>query len=151
METVSHSPLTIPLAVDDANLNSQGFPEVLIFAEAEWVEDNSVHACGETNVVEADSASGGEPKGVVFFLKNNRPGVVSTIIGAGVATVALKDDLPYTTRLEEYWWNARTNPSYGDVCANGYVYAYGHFVGTLYLHLTRAPLDQATSVDAYEQ
>jgi hypothetical protein len=79
---------------------------------ANWIDCNEAenkdegltrHAFGGTNIVEV--APG---KGVVYYLKNYRPGGTSTIKGAGIATVTIDDkNIPHSTRVGDVMWNGK--------------------------------------------
>ena len=92
--------------------------------------------------------------GILFFLKNHRPNGQNTLIGAGVATVSLSSsNVPNATRLAEYWWDANTEPWYGDIGAlraGEYVYAYGHATSANHVYVARVNYTQATQLDSYE-
>ncbi|KAK9342162.1 hypothetical protein V1522DRAFT_417017 [Lipomyces starkeyi] len=92
--------------------------------------------------------------GILFFLKNHRPGGVNNYIGAGVALVTVNNNLPSCMRLAEYWWDATTEPWYGDVCClkfGQYIYAYGHGnTSAEYVYVCRVLTSSATTLSAYE-
>ncbi|KAK9353392.1 hypothetical protein V1523DRAFT_203198 [Lipomyces doorenjongii] len=138
-----------PLQVIDGLLNSDGWPEQFCPVNSAWGEDNSVDAIGITNVVETDPETG-----IVFFLKNHRPGGVNSYIGAGVATVTMNWNVPSCTRPVEYWWDATTEPWYGDICSikvGDYIYAYGHGSDSSdYVYVCRVLATSATRLSAYE-
>lgn len=117
-------------------------PTDMIAPQAYWDENSSEDAFGGTNVLPT-----GHGGGMMFFLKNHRPGGVSTIIGAGVAHVNLDgpNQNVSTERLAEYWWDTRAGePNYGDVGAytdGNYIYGYGHgCTDRMHVFLNRAPL-----------
>ncbi|KAI9695179.1 MAG: hypothetical protein M1820_008815 [Bogoriella megaspora] len=113
------------------------------------------YAFGGTNVIEISPN-----RGLVFYLKNHRPGGVQTLKGAGIATCYIgEDNVPHAQRVGEKLWTEQ-EPCWGDVGAvynaqDGYVYAYGHgpqrdseLISRTFL--ARAPAHQATDVKAYE-
>ncbi|KAK9360206.1 hypothetical protein V1504DRAFT_455806 [Lipomyces starkeyi] len=138
-----------PLQVVDVLLNSAGWPQQFCPLNSTWNENNSVDAIGITNVVETGTGTG-----ILFFLKNHRPGGVNNYIGAGVAFVTMNNNLPSCTRLAEYWWDATTEPWYGDVCClkfGEYIYAYGHGnTSAEYVYVCRVLTSSATTLSAYE-
>ncbi|KAK9328090.1 hypothetical protein V1520DRAFT_12981 [Lipomyces starkeyi] len=141
-------PTSNPLQVFDLLLNSQGWPEQFCPVNAAWGEDNTDYAIGISNVMETSPGNG-----ILFFLKNYRPNGVNNIIGAGVATVTLDGDVPSCTRLAEYWWDASTEPWYGDICCvkfGTYIYAYGHGPSQVYIYCCRVLTSNATDLSAYE-
>lgn len=97
-------------------------------------------------------------RGILFFLKNHRPGGVNTMVGAGLATVTLVDSgsnlpRPTATRLAEYWWDGATEPWYGDCGAlkvGDYIYAYGHAQAAPYVYVCRVKCECATDLSQYE-
>lgn len=95
--------------------------------------------------------------GVVFFLLNHRPGGKDHILGAGLAEVSLdtSGDVPtvHANRLSKYWWDAETEPWYGDVAAlkaGDFIYAYGHAKDNPWVYLARVKVEKATDLAAYE-
>ena len=115
------------------------------------------YAFGGTNIVEYPPKSG---KGVVYYLKNSRPGGQSVIKGAGIASVHIDDEnIPHSQRHGEILWN-EYEAWYGDVGAilneqDGYIYAFGH--GPAWdpelnsrTFLARVPAKHATDISAYE-
>lgn len=115
------------------------------------------YAFGGTNIVEYPPHSG---HGVVYYLKNERPGGISIIRGAGIATVSITDDnIPHSNRCGNTLWSQH-EPWYGDVAAvlnpsDNNIYVYGH--GPVWdqdlssrTFLARVPADRATSLDDYE-
>lgn len=135
-----------PLKVTDMDLGSSGWPNQ--FCPLMDGETSSTDAMGITNVVETIPGSG-----ILYFLKNHRPNGVNQIIGAGVANITFDGATPVATRLSEYWWDGKTEPWYGDVCAFGdgdYVYAYGHGPTGNYTFVTRALKKEATDLNSYE-
>jgi len=115
----------------------------------------SCYAFGGTNIIEW-----APNKGLVFFLKNHRPGGNGEIKGAGVATCEmLHGAVPKSHRTCDTMWNG-FEPYYGDVgiafnAAEGKVYAYGKGPGgddeaSKRTYLCRAPAERALDVNAYE-
>ena len=95
----------------------------------------------------------------MYYLLNHRPNGINTILGAGIATIAVDTSVyppvPTATRLpgRQYWWDGSCEPWYGDTGAiktNGFIYAYGHANSTPYVYLTRVPWQQATDLSCYE-
>ena len=131
-----------PLFVLNTQRTQDGnHPTDMIPPHDHWNEKNTEDAFGGTNVI----PTGGNG-GMMFFLKNHRPGGKNQIIGAGIASVKLQDKKNITTeRLAEYWWDSKKGePWYGDIGAysdGNYVYGYGHG-GKDHMHvfLNRAPL-----------
>lgn len=80
------------------------------------------------------------------------------MVGAGVATVTIahaegRSPEPYARRLARYWWDAETEPCYGDVTAvrqGEHIYAYGHAKGTAYVYVARVHYTKATELNCYE-
>jgi hypothetical protein len=139
-----------PLEVEDVNLDSKGWPEQFCQLNPRWHKENpGDDAMGITNVVETTPG-----KGVLFFLKNHRPGGKNTIIGAGVAIITMEGKKPKARRISEYWWDSKTEPFYGDVCAlraGDHIYAYGHGPnGSPFVHVCRVHHLSATDLTAYE-
>ena len=143
-----------PLVVLDPVL-SDGYPPQFCPLISSFGEDPSECALGITNVVETTSPD----EGIMFFLLNHRPNGTNNLMGAGVASVTLDTSeyppIPQIRRLHpQYWWDAKTEPWYGDICAlrwNNYIYAYGHGVdGNPWVYLTRVRVEEATNVDCYE-
>jgi Domain of unknown function (DUF4185) len=138
-----------PLVVVDKNLGSHGWPEQFVPLHSKWGEDVSDDAIGITNVVPTTAG-----KAIVFFLKNHRPNGVDNIIGAGVATVVMKNGKPHATRLAKYWWNGSTEPHYGDIASmrsGNYIYAYGNSPSANgYVYVARVHYKKATSLSAYQ-
>ncbi|KAK9357846.1 hypothetical protein V1504DRAFT_463026 [Lipomyces starkeyi] len=138
-----------PLQVVDVLLNSNGWPQQFCPVNPQWGEDIAVDAIGISNIVET-----GTNTGILFFLKNHRPGGINNYIGCGVATVTLNLNVPSCTRLAQYWWDAKTEPWYGDICCvkvGSFIYAYGH--GNLsadYVYVCRVLTPYATNLSAYE-
>lgn len=115
------------------------------------------YAFGGTNIVEYPVDSG---RGVVYYLKNERPGGISVIRGAGIATVSIDDNnIPHSQRCGTTLWS-EDEAWYGDVAAvlnaadnNIYVFGHGpvwseHLNGRTFL--ARVPAEHATSLHAYE-
>ncbi|KAK9489865.1 hypothetical protein V1508DRAFT_426647 [Lipomyces doorenjongii] len=138
-----------PLHVTDVLLDGGGWPQQFCPLNPAWNEDKSVHAMGITNVVETSPR-----KGILFFLKNHRPGGVDNLVGAGVATVTMRGNTPSCTRLAEYWWDGKTEPHYGDVgCVKfgNHIYAYGHGNASKeFVYVCRVLISSATNLSAYE-
>ncbi|KAJ8101162.1 hypothetical protein POJ06DRAFT_89985 [Lipomyces tetrasporus] len=138
-----------PLQVIDVLLDSGGWPEQFCPLNPAWNEDKSVDAMGITNIVET-----GPGRGIVYFLKNHRPGGVNNLVGAGVATVTMHGNRPSCTRLAEYWWDGKTEPHYGDICAlkfGNHIYAYGHGpTSAEFVYVCRVLTSRATDLSAYE-
>lgn len=140
-----------PLEVLDVQLNEQGYPAQFCPIEKRYGEDASECAMGITNVIETYPG-----QGILYFLKNHRPGGENHLMGAGVATVTLSQDsppVPQVNRLSEYWWDGETEPWYGDVGAirsGDHIYAYGHAKSTPYVYVARVPWDKATDLACYE-
>ena len=131
---------------------------------ANWIPPNreeeadgglSCYAFGGTNIIEY-----APNKGLVYYLKNHRPGGNSTIKGAGVATVEIdQHNIPHATRIGEKLWND-FEPAWGDVgvaynSQDGHVYAYGHGPShdkelCVRTYLCKAPAHEATDVGKYE-
>lgn len=115
----------------------------------------SCYAFGGTNIVEH-----APNEGLVFFLKNHRPGGVGEIKGAGVATcrVTQPGDVPVATRACDTMWNA-SEPFWGDVgvaydARDGHVYAFGkgpscNEEASRRTYLCKVPAARALDVDAY--
>ena len=116
---------------------------------------HAINAFGGTNVVEV-----APNKGIVFYLKNHRPGGMNHITGAGVATCYFGDNnVPYAIRNGEKMWE-ETEPWWGDVGVGldekeKMIYAFGH--GPIFdkevaarTYLCRVPADSATDISAYE-
>jgi hypothetical protein len=142
-----------PLVVVDPTLNDDGYPPQFCPLMDELDEDPAECALGITNVVET-----GPGHGLLYFLLNHRPNGTNNLVGAGVATVHLKTHTypprPSIERLGQYWWDATTEPWYGDICAlrwKAYVYAYGHGgADNPWVYLTRVRHDDATRLECYE-
>lgn len=142
-----------PLVVVDPNLNNDGYPPQFCPLMDELDEDPAECALGITNVVET-----GPGQGLLYFLLNHRPNGTNNLVGAGVATVHLNTHSypprPSIKRLGQYWWDATTEPWYGDICAlrwKSYVYAYGHGgADNPWVYLTRVRQDEATQLECYE-
>jgi hypothetical protein len=138
-----------PLVVVDKNLGTNGWPVHFVPVLAKYGEDAAVDAMGITNVIPTTLGNA-----VVFFLKNHRPNGKNTLIGAGVASVVMKNGVPQATRLAEYWWNGATEAHYGDVAVmrNGsYIYAYGNSpTGDGYIYVNRVYYTKATRLEAYQ-
>lgn len=129
---------------------------------ANWIDCNaeeeaggglSCYAFGGTNIVEI-----APNHGLVYYLKNHRPGGVGKIMGAGVATCRMDGDVPRSRRLGELWNDFE--PKYGDVgvvhnSKDGMVYAFGHGPDwdkelPVRTYLARVPAQRAGDVGAYE-
>ncbi|KAK9366868.1 hypothetical protein V1509DRAFT_628170 [Lipomyces kononenkoae] len=147
-DSVAHA-TSDPLRVTDVLLDGSGWPQQFCPLNPAWKEDMSVDAMGITNVVETSPG-----RGVLFFLKNHRPGGVNNLVGAGVATVTMHGNVPTCTRLAEYWWDGKTEPHYGDICAlkfGDYIYAYGHGNASAeFIYVCRVLASSATNLAAYE-
>ena len=107
---------------------------------------------GISNVVQTTS----DDTGILFFGRAHRPnGTNTTVTGAGVASVSTAFLYPVCERLSEQWWDAATEPAYGNHGAvdgrDGYIYAFGEFSGLLQqIMLARVPKDKATELPAFE-
>lgn len=138
-----------PLQVEDVLLDSQGWPQQFCPLNPAWGENPSQDAMGITNVIETNPG-----EGIIFFLKNHRPGGKDTLIGAGVATITMHDRKPIAKRLAEYWWDGKFEPHYGDVCAirvGNHIYAYGHGNDSqTFVYVCRVQYNLATDLSAYE-
>jgi len=142
-----------PLIVVDPILNDDGYPPQFCPLMDDLNEDPAECALGITNIVETHPG-----QGILYFLLNHRPDGNNTLIGAGVAMVHLKHHTyppkPFIKRLGQYWWDAKTEPWYGDICAicwKGYVYAFGHGgVENPWVYLTRVRHNEATYLECYE-
>lgn len=158
-----------PLAVVDVGLNNQGYPNQFCPVMSEYGESMSDDAMGITNVVQISPGLGKSSTirsayangliGIIYFLKNHRPGGKNNIIGAGVANVTLTYPsnstypVPKATRLSEYWWDAKSVPWYGDVGAirtGDYIYSYGHAASNAYVYVARVPTESAFDLSCYE-
>ena len=115
----------------------------------------AVNAFGGTNIVEI-----GPNKGIVFYLKNHRPGGMNHITGAGIATCHMgENNIPYAERNGEKMWEEH-EPWWGDVGialdeTERMIYAFGHgpaFDGEISsrTYLCRVRADGATDINAYE-
>jgi hypothetical protein len=144
-----------PLVVVDPVLNSDGYPPQFCPLISSFGEDPSECALGITNAVETTAPN----EGIMFFLLNHRPNGTNNLMGAGVASITLDTSsnppVPQISRLPpQYWWDAKCEPWYGDVCAlrwKDYVYAYGHGIeGNPWVYLTRVRAVEATQVACYE-
>lgn len=143
---------TDPTQVYDSILDDNNYPKWLLKPTEDFGEDAATYALGLTNVIETSPG-----KGLVYFLLNHRPGGVQKILGAGVAEVTIDTTagypVPKATRLCKFWWDGETEPWYGDMCAlraGDYIYAYGHAKDNPWVFLTRAKIEHATELDAYE-
>lgn len=91
--------------------------------------------------------------GVVYFARNHRPGGNGVITGAGVAVVDCSGTFPVAHRTATQWWDANTEPVWGDHGAvdghDGYIYVLGAF-GSLNLYIARVMKSQATNLDSYQ-
>lgn len=119
----------------------------------------SSYGMGITNVVQT-----GDNKGVIYFAKNWRPNGEANIQGSGVAIVDTSGDEPTCTRTAEYWWDAKSNPVWGDHGAvdggDGYIYVFGsaNTAGTMWngakaqsdVYLARVRKSDATNQQAYQ-
>ncbi|KAI9739943.1 MAG: hypothetical protein M1818_004999 [Claussenomyces sp. TS43310] len=139
-------PLTV---VDNGLIN--GEPHQFVPWEAAWGELNT-EGMGITTVLGVDDTNG-----IVFFYRLDTVTDNDPQNGAGVATVTLSADnspVPNATRLADYWWEAGTEPTYGDVAAlkgnDDYFYAYGHYDGNAGVYLTKVPIDGATDLNQYQ-
>ncbi|OAL40337.1 hypothetical protein AYO20_00073 [Fonsecaea nubica] len=144
-----------PLVVVDPILDPNGFPPQFCPLISSFGEDAATCALGITNVVETTMPN----EGVMFFLLNHRPNGTNNLVGAGVASITLDTSayppIPQISRLPpQYWWDATSEPWYGDICAlrwNEHVYAYGHGPeGNPWVYLTRVLAEEATNVACYE-
>ncbi|KAJ9613216.1 hypothetical protein H2200_003158 [Cladophialophora chaetospira] len=144
-----------PLVVFDPVLSSDGYPPQFCPLISSFGEDPSECALGITNVVETTTPN----QGIMFFLLNHRPNGTNNLMGAGVASVTLDTSeyppVPQIQRLPpQFWWDAKSEPWYGDVCAlrwKNHIYAYGHGIeGNSWVYLARAPIADAKNVDCYE-
>ena len=94
--------------------------------------------------------------GVLFFLKNHRPGGINNLVGAGLATVSMSTSyppIPIVRRLSEYWWDGAVDPWYGDVGAirsGKYIYAYGHARSNPFVYLARVKVGEVKRLECYE-
>ncbi|KAK9235267.1 hypothetical protein V1525DRAFT_410499 [Lipomyces kononenkoae] len=147
-DSVAHA-TSDPLRVTDVLLDESGWPRQFCPLNPAWNEDISVDAMGITNVVETSPG-----QGILFFLKNHRPGGVDHLVGAGVATVKMHGNSPVCTRLAEYWWDGKTEPHYGDICAvkfGDHIYAYGHGNASAeFVYVCRVLASCATNLASYE-
>lgn len=145
-----------PLVVIDPILDDNGYPPQFCPIHKQYGEDNSECALGITNVVETS-----HNQGILFFLLNHRPGGVSRIVGAGVATVHLDTrsypPKPHINRLPpQTWWDGDTEPWWGDVGAlrwGEHIYAYGHGSDkdtNPWVYVTRVKYYEATNINCYE-
>lgn len=141
-----------PTRVHDPLLNNDGWPHCFLQPSKEYNEDPSVNALGITNVIETRPG-----EGILYFLLNHRPDGKDNLLGAGVAEVTINSSLgspvPKVKRHGRFWWDGDTEPWYGDVCAlkaGNHVYAYGHAKDNPWIYVTRAPLSEATNLEAYE-
>jgi hypothetical protein len=145
-----------PLKVVDPYLTPNGYPPQFCPLISKHGENASECALGITNVVETGPYRCGE--GVLFFLLNHRPGGVNNLVGAGVAEVRMNTSSypprPQIRRLSQFWWDAKKEPWYGDVCAlraGDYIYAYGHGgEGNPWVYLARVRHEQAKTLACYE-
>ena len=72
---------------------------------------------------------------------------------ATVNLTATYPPAPRVRRLAEYWWDGETEPWYGDVGAirrEGYIYAYGHAIGSQHVYLARVAWQEAEIISCYE-
>lgn len=144
---------TDPTKVFDPLCDSAQHPECFLLPSKVDGEDPGEWSLGLTNVIETTPG-----EGILYFLLNHRPQGKDNPIGAGLAAVSLSDTdtshpKPTIKRLHKYLWDATTEPWYGDVCslkAGSHIYAYGHAKDSPFVFLSRAPLDHATELDAYE-
>lgn len=137
-----------PLVVEDIHVGSNGFPEQWCPVLSQYGEQMSTDAMGITSICETQPG-----EGIVFFLKNNRPGGVNRLVGAGIAKVTVHNHVPRADRLAEYWWDGSKEPHYGDVTAlraGEWIYGYGHAENAQHVFVTRVHYTQATELGAYE-
>ena len=144
-----------PLTVIDPVLGDNGYPPQFCPLMSSYGEDPSECSAGITNVVQTTSPD----KGIMFFLLNHRPDGKNNLMGAGVSSISLDTStyppIPHVKRLPpQFWWDAKCEPWYGDVCALGWdnhIYAYGHGIeGNPWVYLTRVRTEEATNIGRYE-
>jgi len=136
-----------PLFVRNTQRTEDGqHPTDMVSPHHNYSETNTTDAFGGTNVIPTSGKDG-----MMFFLKNHRPGGNNTIIGAGVASVHLSHSRNVSTeRLCEYWWDGQAGePWYGDIGGysdSEYIYGYGHggmgegFNNHMHVYLNRVPI-----------
>ena len=95
--------------------------------------------------------------GILYFLLNHRPEGNNHLLGAGVAEVTIDESagyaIPRARRLSRFWWDAETEPWYGDcgvLKVDNHIYAYGHAKDNPWVFLTRVTADRAFDLEAYE-
>jgi hypothetical protein len=157
-DSTSIGTLDAPMVTVDTALHSNGkfvCNWIPCTPEEENEGGHGVNAFGGTNVLEIAPT-----KGVVFYLKNHRPGGLNHIVGAGVATCQTdENNVPHAVRNGEKMWE-EYEPWWGDVGIalderDGMVYAFGHGPGfdgevAARTYLCRVPKDRVTDINAYE-
>jgi len=144
-----------PRVVHDKALQSSGCPKEWIPLDGMEQEGGGLgqFAEGGTNVIEY-----APNKGLVWFLKNDRGGGGTGIVGAGVATVTASAAGAVATRPDDTMWGA-DEPWWGDVGVtydaldqNAYVFGHGPSTANLsnYVYLAKVSAAQATDVTAYQ-
>jgi hypothetical protein len=86
-----------PLNITDFNLSGTNAQMFCNYNSAETPPSD--YGMGLTNAI---AMPGSTTKGVLYFLKNHRPGGKDDIVGAGVAIVDVSGKYPTCTRTSEY-------------------------------------------------
>ncbi|KAK0628785.1 hypothetical protein B0T17DRAFT_505415 [Bombardia bombarda] len=151
-----------PLTVVDLNLNNDHpVPHQLQFIpfNPAWGENNT-YGFGGTSLCETDARTA---TAAIYYLVKN--GNTSGLIGAGVGKVQVIHGTPTVTqRLGEkgYWWDAKTTPRYGDICAyrdekSGFIYIWGgppiyvtDWLNSSYVYLARVKAADAFELSRYQ-